>query len=267
MKKYFSFFKIRFIDGLQYRSAAYAGIVTQFFWGLMEILMFSAFYKSNSADFPMEFSQLASYIWLQQAFLALFMTWFWENDIFENISNGGIAYELCRPVDIYGMWFTKSMSTRMAKAVLRCFPILIVAFFLPEPYCLKLPFSASAGLLFLISAALAFLIVIALSMFIYISAFYTISAAGIKLLFTSLTEFLSGAVIPLPFFPKSIQNIISILPFASMQNTPFLIYSGAISGSGLIQSILLQMFWCIILIFFGKVITSMAVKRVVVQGG
>ena len=35
-------FKIRFINGLQYRAAAYAGVATQFAWGAMTILMFSA---------------------------------------------------------------------------------------------------------------------------------------------------------------------------------------------------------------------------------
>lgn len=30
MRKYISFFRIRFINGLQYRAAAYAGIATQF---------------------------------------------------------------------------------------------------------------------------------------------------------------------------------------------------------------------------------------------
>ena len=43
MKKYWSFFRIRFLNGLQYRAAAYAGIATQFFWGVMLILMSRAF--------------------------------------------------------------------------------------------------------------------------------------------------------------------------------------------------------------------------------
>ena len=43
MKKYLSFFRLRFITGLQYRTAALAGIATQFFWGAMEILTFRAF--------------------------------------------------------------------------------------------------------------------------------------------------------------------------------------------------------------------------------
>ena len=103
--KYLSFFKIRFSAGLQYRAAAIAGVVTQFFWGLMEIRMFMAFYRSDPSAIPMEWDSLVSYIWLQQALLAMFMLWFFDNSIFDEISSGGVALELCRPCDIYSMWF------------------------------------------------------------------------------------------------------------------------------------------------------------------
>lgn len=39
MKKYLSFFRIRFLCGLQYRAAALAGVVTQFAWGGMNVLL------------------------------------------------------------------------------------------------------------------------------------------------------------------------------------------------------------------------------------
>lgn len=72
MKKYLSFFRLRFLMGLQYRTAALAGIVTQFAWGGMEILVYKAFYEADANAFPMSFSATASYIWMQQAFLAFF---------------------------------------------------------------------------------------------------------------------------------------------------------------------------------------------------
>ena len=72
MKQYISLFRIRFVNGLQYRAAAFAGLVTQFAWGFMEILAFSAFYHADPAAFPMEFQHLVSYIWIQQAFFAIF---------------------------------------------------------------------------------------------------------------------------------------------------------------------------------------------------
>ena len=50
IRKYLSFFRIRFTAGFQYRAAALAGIATQFFWGLMEIRMFMAFYRTDGVS-------------------------------------------------------------------------------------------------------------------------------------------------------------------------------------------------------------------------
>ena len=44
MKQYLTFFKMRFIAGLQYRVAALAGMSTQIVWGFMEVLLYRAFY-------------------------------------------------------------------------------------------------------------------------------------------------------------------------------------------------------------------------------
>ena len=52
MKKYLSFFRLRFIHGLQYRTAAVSGMVTQFVWGSMEILLFRASIRRTPRHFP-----------------------------------------------------------------------------------------------------------------------------------------------------------------------------------------------------------------------
>ena len=148
MRKYLSFFRLRFIMGLQYRAAALAGVSTQFFWGLMEVMIFSAFYKADAAAFPMSLSATISYVWLQQAFLAFFAVWMLEGEIFEAIRKGNLAYELARPVDIYAMWFARSVATRLSRAMLRCFPILLMALLIPAPYGLRLPASLPHFLLF-----------------------------------------------------------------------------------------------------------------------
>ena len=162
MNKYLSFFRLRFVNSLQYRSAAFAGIATQFFWGLMELLLFSAFYRAgDTAALPMRFDQLASYIWLQQAFMTLLFLWFLDNEIFENIRTGNIAYELARPMDLYNMWFVKNAAARLSRAVLRCLPILCVAAFLPYPYGLALPADMPAFVLFLATLFLGTILVVA----------------------------------------------------------------------------------------------------------
>lgn len=267
MKKYMSFFKIRFINSLQYRAAAYAGMATQFFWGFMEILIFAAFYKSNADSFPMKFHELSSYIWLQQSSIALFFIWFLDNELFSMIESGGVAYELCRPMDIYNMWYIKNMAIRASKTLLRCIPILFVAALLPKPYGLTMPTNANLFILFIISMFLAFLIVVSFCMIIYAISFFTVSSAGIRLVMALTADFFAGGIIPLPFFPEKLFKAMSLLPWASMQNVPFRIYSGNISGNDAIAAILLQIFWCITLTAFGKYLLNKGLKKVVVQGG
>lgn len=267
MRKYLSFFRLRFSMGLQYRAAALAGIVTQFAWGFMLIMLYRAFYESDAASFPMTLSATVSYIWLQQAFLAFFAVWMMENEIFDSIINGNIAYELCRPINIYKMWFSRSIANRVSRAVLRCFPILIIAAFLPEPFGLMRPASPLHFLIFVISLLLGLAVTVAFCMIVYALTFFTISPQGLRMLFTSAVEFFAGGVIPLPFFPEKVQAILELLPFAAMQNVALRIYSGSMTDAEMLKSLLLQLFWLIVLVAAGKPLCSISEKRVSVQGG
>lgn len=267
MKGYWSFFRIRFVTGLQYRIAAYAGVTTQIAWGFLEIFLFRAFYDANPAAFPMEFSQLSAYVWLQQAFLALFMTWFFDNEVFESIASGSIAYELTRPMDLYSMWFVKNLASRFSKAVLRCAPVLLIAFLVPAPFGLSLPASPVSFLLFLLTMVVGVLVVVGFGMLVYILSFYTISSVGIRMVALSLTEFLTGAIVPLPFLPEPVQAVIGLTPFAAMQNLPLRVYSGNLAGVELAGGILLQVLWLAVLLAGGRLWMGRALKRVVVQGG
>lgn len=267
MKKYWSFLRIRFLNGLQYRVAAAAGISTQFVWGAMEILMFRAFYQADPTAFPMTFPALASYIWLQQAFLALYMPWLWETDLFDSITNGNVSYELCRPVRLYNMWFVKTASTRLSRAALRCMPVLLLASLLPDPYNLSAPPNLAVFLLFLLSMGLAFLVTLTFNMVVYMSAFYTHNSRGTRMVVTSLADFLNGSVIPLPFLPDKLGSLISLLPFAAMQNVPYRIYSQDLCGPAMWKALSLQVVWFFVLFGVGRAMEARAMRRVVVQGG
>lgn len=266
-RKYISFFRLHFNTGLQYRAAAFGGIVTQFLWGLMECLAFRAFYEADPAAFPMEFSATVTYIWLREAFFALFTTWHADNDIFNSIINGDIAYELCRPVSVYDMWFSRTCAKRLANAGLRCVPILIAAFLLPSPFKMTLPKNAGCLVLFIVTMLLGLGVTAAFCMFVYVLSFFTISPQGLRMVFTSMVELLSGATIPLPFMPDAVRRVLDILPFAGMFNVPLRIYSGDLSGTPMLRAVSLQCFWLIILLAAGKALCRMAERRVVVQGG
>lgn len=261
MRAYFSIFRVYFISAIQYRSAAFAGILTQFAWGSMLVLMFTAFYEANPAAFPMGLSQVTDYIWLQQAFLNLFALWMFDQAIFTSVTDGLVAYELVRPIDLYDNWFVKNLAMRTARTALRCFPPLIVALLLPEPYGLS---NSQHLALFLVTVCLSLLLVIAFLMLIYISTFYLLSSNGIRTLVMTLGDFLTGGIIPLPFLPKNWQTAIEWTPFGLMQNIPLRVYTGDINDW---RVVIPQLYWLAILLLVGKLFMKKALKRVVIQGG
>lgn len=265
--KYVSFFRLRMTMGLQYRAAAAAGIVTQYAWGFLAILAYHAFYRSDPSAFPMTLEATVNYIWMQQAFLALFMMWVVDNDIFEAIRTGNIAYELCRPVDLYAMWFVKNASTRLSRALLRCAPILLVAVFLPEGYRLTMPQNTGSFLLFLLSLLFGALVAVAFTVLVYTLTFFTTSPQGLRLAVLSLSEFLCGFVVPLPFFPDTLRRICEALPFAAVGNVPLRVYSGDLAGGAAYTAIALQVFWFAVMVLLGRFLMQKALRRVVVQGG
>ena len=69
MRLYLSFFKMRFLTLIQYRTAALAGVATQFVFGMVYVLVMYAFYSTSDAPQPMDLSQVITYIWLGQALL------------------------------------------------------------------------------------------------------------------------------------------------------------------------------------------------------
>jgi ABC-2 type transport system permease protein len=89
----------------------------------------------------------------------------------------------------------------------------------------------------------------------------------VRIVISSIGEFLAGEVIPLPFFPQPFRQFVELLPFASMQNVPLRIYNGDLTGFALVSALLLQAFWLVLLIVIGKIWLQQALKRVVVQGG
>jgi ABC-2 type transport system permease protein len=267
MKMYLALFRIRFINSLQYRAVTLGAIITRFAWGFIEVLAYITLYRTGSMEFPMDLSQTVSYIWMQQTLIVLFSVVFSDEEIYSAIGNGSIAYELVRPIDLYSRWFCQSAANRVAFTILNCIPALLVALVMPEPYRMSLPFSLGQFLLFLVSTVLAQCVIVSFAMLMYISLFYIISQRGVKIMVTALTTFLSGGIVPLPFFPAPVFEVVQLLPFAAMQNMPLRIYSGNIIGIEAFKGIALQVFWLATLVLIGQCSMRSTLKKVIVQGG
>lgn len=267
MKAVLSILRIRTVHGLQYRTAALAGVVTQFAWGFLLLMVFTAFRNQNPSASGFETGQLASYVWLMQAFLTFVMIWFRDNELFELITSGNLVYEFCRPLDLYGAWFARLAAQRLAAAALRSFPILVVAWFLPAPWALLPPASPEAFGLFLVSLVLGLAVMVAISQFVYIGTILTQTPMALLLVVGTVGEFCSGMVVPLPFLPAELQAVLAWLPFRLTADLPFRTWSGALTIPEAVAGIGAQIVWLAVLVGAGRALLENIGRRLVVQGG
>lgn len=267
MSQYLTYFKIKFISGLQYRSAALAGLSTQFFFGLVFIMVYHAFYTSGSGKLPMEYSALVSYLWLGQAFYALTYLYHREKDVINMIKNGDVAYELCKPGNLYLKWFFKIFGSKLSSVFLRFAPVILVAIILPINFRLTSPVSLYSFIGFILTLILGSFLITAITTLLHILTFYTIDAEGVLNFFRVIAELFAGAIVPIPFLPKFLQTISNYLPFQYISDVPFRIYVGNISSNMILNTLLIQFIWFIIISIIGIFLTKKALKKVIVQGG
>ena len=260
---------MRFVRGLSYRASAIAGVATQFFFGLVFVMVFQAFARSggDSIRAGLDNTQIASYDWLQQAFLALIMMWYRDRELLSTIASGDAAYELCRPVDAYFFWYARLLAGRLAGAALRCLPILAVAALLPEPYRLCAPPSLASGLCFVLCMALGVFLIVAITIFAYILTVLTLSPTAPFIFLTPVYEFAAGMVIPLPFMPDALQKILYYLPFRLCVDLPLRMYSGAIAAVDAPGLLLRQAIWIVLLVPLGRLALNRALRGAQAVGG
>ncbi|MBI5346882.1 MAG: ABC-2 family transporter protein [Chlamydiae bacterium] len=260
MKGYIAVLKARFFILVQYRAAALAGFGTQIFWGIVNVMILTAFYAQANTDKPISLPQAITFIWLAQACFTL-LPWTIDREIGSQIVSGDVAYELVRPINLYWLWFYRSLAIRTIPFLMRAIPIFLIAtLFLG----LQLPISWPAALLFIFSLLLSFILASAITTIITITLFWTIYSDGILKILPNTVFLLSGSMIPLPLFPNVLKPFLYLQPFRGVVDIPIRFYTGIISINEAHYYLGFQVLWTLILVILGKWLMIRAISRHVI---
>jgi ABC-2 type transport system permease protein len=266
MKMYLSFFRMRFLTLIQYRTAALAGIATQFVFGMMYVLVRCAFFASSDAAQPMDLSQVITYTWLGQAMLGL-LPWSVDKEITDSVLTGKVAYELTRPLDLYTMWFMRTLAFRTAPTLLKSVPQFVISTLLvPKQYAMSAPglwgFAA-----WLAAIAGAVVLSTAITNFMQATVMFTVRSEGIMRFMPTFVTFMSGMIVPLKFFPDWIQAFMQYQPFAGIMDLPSQLFCGSLAPSAILWVLPMQIIWSLIFIIFGRMLMNRGIRRVAIAGG
>jgi ABC-2 type transport system permease protein len=270
-RPYFAAFRARFQLMLQYRAAALAGFATQLWWGGIRIMVFAAFYGANAAAAPISLADAVTYVWLGQALLAL-MPWLADPEIGHAVRTGGVGYDRLRPLDAYGYWYARTLGWMLARVLPRALLMLLAAgIVLPlaglEEWAWRPPSGLVAALLFMPALALMTMLAAAIVTLANIIVAATLNERGVNAVLAPTVIVLSGSLLPLNFYPESVQPLLHLQPFAGLVDIPFRIYFANLAGEAALHSLALQAAWTLVLIGLGRVAMERVMRRLEMQGG
>ncbi|AJR05502.1 hypothetical protein H744_1c0477 [Photobacterium gaetbulicola Gung47] len=184
--------------------------------------------------------------------------------ISDDILTGDITLHLSKPFSYQLMYFFRSIGEFVWNMVL---------VFLPVVLYFVLFYDSSFGwvdriLLFIVAVFFGYYIGFCIDYLVGLTAFFTESVWGASSCKDVLMMFCSGAIVPIYLFPETIKSLLISSPFYFVVHFPLdVLFDPTLDMSLVMERLVIQIFWCISLMLFGKFLTSCLVKKVTINGG
>lgn len=262
MKKYVSLMKCGFLEGITYRNSFLTGMLANF----IQVVVLYYVWKSIFAYQPV----VNGYTWeimKKYVFVAFLcnsaFSFGFELQAADKIIKGDIILDLLKPVSYRSLVFYKAAGIAGAEFL---FTFLLVggAYLAVNGLADIEPVRV---LLFLISLLLGQGIKFHIQYLFSLICFYTDNAYGVLKGREILTNFFSGALVPLAMFPAVVRQVIDFLPFSGIVYVPCSIFIGTCSVQEGITGIFFQLLWIGILFAAGSVFWGKASSVISIYGG
>lgn len=181
-----------------------------------------------------------------------------------NVRTGQVAVDILRPLSYLGSQLARTTGRALVESVLGSCLALLLAVVLLD---LSPPASASAAIAFIVAAAAGFVTKFLIHYLVSLLCFLTTNATGLIWTELAVVGILSGAIVPLDFFPSWLVEVLRLLPFQGIVYQPVEIYLGRLEGTPMHLAGCLQLGWIAALLLFAKVVWRPALRRLDVQGG
>jgi ABC-2 type transport system permease protein len=249
-----------------YRMATAAGVCTNTVFGLIISYSYVALWDQRPHLGGYTEAQALTYVWIGQGMLTTMalMGGGFEDELMERIRSGDIAVDLYRPADLQGWWLAADLGRAGFQALGRgVAPVLCGALV----FDLALPYSALRWALFAVSVVLGLLVSFAIRYLVALGAFWLLDGAGAAQVAWITGLFFSGMALPLNAFPSGLGEVARALPWSAMLQIPADLLLGQHQGMGAVRALAFQAGWAAALLAAGRLLQSVATRRVVVQGG
>jgi ABC-2 type transport system permease protein len=263
LRKYLRHVLCAIQETMAYRGAYILNIVSQFVFYIAIFFVWKAVYAAGPVIGSMGWADMRGYL-LISLFISALVSGSSEYRVSRAIWTGNIAVELVRPVDYQKANFAITVGNGIAEGVLVAAAGLLFGLLIgfASP-----PSRPSTWLYFALAMILSFVTKFLIVYIFGLFTFWTTSGMGLAWIRKGITDFFSGAVIPLSFFPAWLKSVSDALPFGGIVFVPATIYLERMPEARILPSLAAQAAWIAGLWLLARGIWRLAMRKVTIHGG
>lgn len=264
MKKYIMIVRNSFMSFIIYRFHFFFTSLSNMLYIIIIFFLWRAIYRGSSGSINgMTFNQTFLYLALAISIFCLFRTQI-DWDMSWEVVQGTVVMNLLKPLDLQLIKMSNALGFVLYNFITITLPAILVIIFIFRPGEITL----KGILLCIIPVMLAFFISFNIDYIIGLTSFYTESIWGISIAKDTIVLLLSGAVIPINFFPDILRKIVGFLPFQAIYHIPLtILISKDMPIYDYLKFLGIQLSWAIVLYAVNRLYYSKAIKVVTVNGG
>ncbi|MBR4223181.1 MAG: ABC-2 family transporter protein, partial [Oscillospiraceae bacterium] len=253
------------IEALQFRLSFVVMVIGNMLYLIVVYFLWKAIYDSAGTDIVngMTFTDTLIYMVLATAlfnFMEMYTVW----EIGRNIQSGKIVLDLLKPMEFRKYLFWSYSGSFVTQFFLTFLPTFIAVSIVTKG---AIPLGINL-LFFVMSVPMAVFINYSIDFFVGTICLYTESIWGINIMKQVIVTLLSGATIPLAFFPEPLRSAMYYLPFQSIYNAPLsLLLNGSPDMHTVITTLGTQLIWCAVMLIVSKLFWKISLRQITVNGG
>lgn len=265
LKKYFCLTRAGIMESLRFRISTLTIVIGNTIYMFIAYFLWKAIYESVDTDVVngMTFYDTLIYLVLAKAlfsFMEMYIVW----EMGDNIRTGKIALNLVKPIDCKSYTFWSQSGNFIMSFFTTFLPTFIIIYFLTHG-TLHIGFNM---VFFAVSVVMSIVINFSIDYIVGTICLYTQSIWGINIMKEVIVLLLSGATIPIAFFPGMLKKIVYFLPFQSIYNTPLtILIDKNMNVKDVLLLLLFQLFWTFVMVTASNLFWKKSLKIITVNGG
>lgn len=265
LKKYTTLARAGLLESLQFRVATLVTFLGNLIYLIVIYFLWKAIYSSVESGVVngMTFSDTMIYLVLATSlfsFMEVFLVW----EMHRNIQSGKIVLDIIKPLGYQPYMFSYFSGSIISLFVTTFLPTFIIIYFVSGGAIIL----GTNLIFFMLSIIFSIIINLCIDFSIGTICLYTQSTWGVNIMKEAIVLLLSGASIPIAFFPEPLKTIVMYLPFQAIYNSPLeQLINNDLTLSNRISMLGVQLIWVVIMITFSQLFWRKSIKVITVNGG